>query len=59
MLKENGLVARTALVLSGLANSSMVGKPEVVFGSDLFGCQVVNTRKRPEIGQFPVSPSSV
>jgi hypothetical protein len=37
-----GLVPINALVLTGLANFRVVGKPEVILGLDLFGSQVVN-----------------
>jgi hypothetical protein len=42
MLKENGLVPRNAIVLTGLATIQVVGKPEVVLGTDMFDGQVVN-----------------
>jgi hypothetical protein len=42
MLKENGLVPTNALVLTGLATFAVVGKPQVVLGTNMLDGQVVN-----------------
>ena len=42
MLKVNGLVPRNVLVLTGLATFRVVGKPQVVLGTNVLDGQVVN-----------------